>query len=682
MKHKFSSKQASIICYMLIISIIIGLFAYNKITAYGYEEKQGIVVGIQQGSSLNVRDNPGTQNTTVLVQIPNSTLVMVVDERNASDGSLWYKIKFTYGEKNYEGYAHSTYIKIIETVEQTFEEYLTSQGFPESYKPYLRVLHEKYPNWIFKADQLNYTFEEVLNAQSDVIGRSLIASSSKSSWKSTVGAAYNWTTGEWTGYDGPGWVQASRELIAYCLDPRNALDENYIFQFESLAYQPDVHDEVGVQTLINGSFMSSTNLKSGMTYSAAIMEAAIRSQVSPYHLASSMIQELGKITPSVIISGTYPGYEGYYNYYNWGAVTKDGLSAIENGLIYAKSFNDKDPSDMRPWDSQEKAIYGGAIKLGKDYISIGQNTTYYKKFDFVGTPYTHQYMTHILAARLEGQRVSNIYTVDQKRNMPFVFYIPVFKNMPETVAPLPTNDGSPNNALKELSVSAGTLTPSFDSEKPIDTKEFSINVSAAVTSIDINASAYDSKATISGTGRINLETGNNIAVISVKAENGDVREYTVNVFREEGAVPETTYSTSLKTDESLGYLYGVAIGTTASEIKNNFTVTNGTVIITDKNGNEITDKKIGTGDKAIIKDMDGNIKKEYQFILFGDVDGDGVINIKDALLVRKHNLGEKVLTGISLYSANVDRSQDGSVNIKDALIIRKYNLGERTISQD
>lgn len=681
MKHKFSSKQASIICYMLIISIIIGLFAYRMTNAYGYEEKQGIVTGIMEGSTLNVRSNPGTQ-FDVVVRIPNATLVTVIDERNASDGSLWYKVKFTYNDNNYEGYVHSAYVNIIETVEQSFEEYMTAQGFPESYKPYLRALHEKYPNWVFKADKLNYTFEEVLNAQSDVIGRSLIASSSKSSWKSTVGAAYNWQTGKWTGYDGEGWVQASRELIAYCLDPRNALDENYIFQFESLSYQPDVHDEVGVQTLINGTFMSTTNLNSGMTYSAAIMEAANRSQVSPYHLASSIIQEIGRTTPSVIISGTYPGYEGYYNYYNWGAVTKNGKTAIENGLIYAKNSDSSDGSDMRPWDSQEKALYGGAIKLGKDYISIGQNTTYYKKFDFVGTPFTHQYMTHILAARLEGQRVSNIYTIDQKKNMPFVFYIPVYRSIPDAVAALPTKDGSPNNALKELSVSAGSLTPSFNSSKPIETSEFSVNVEANVTSININAVAYDSKASITGNGKVNLVTGNNKFVVKVTAENGDVRNYTVNIFRAEGTVPETTYSTTFKVDERVNYLYDVTIGTTASQAKNKFTVTNGTVIITDRNGAEITDKKIGTGDKAIIKDAAGNVKKEYQFVLFGDVDGDGVINIKDALLVRKHNLGEKTLTGISLYSANVDRSTDGVVNIKDALIIRKYNLGERTISQD
>ena len=80
--------------------------------------------------------------------------------------------------------------------------------------------------------------------------------------------------------------------------------------------------------------------------------------------------------------------------------------------------------------------------------------------------------------------------------------------------------------------------------------------------------------------------------------------------------------------------------------------------------------------------MDGNIKKEYQFILFGDVDGDGVIKVKDFLYVRKHIFEEMELTGISLYSANVDRSSDGRVSVKDALVLLKYIFGERTINQD
>ena len=36
--------------------------------------------------------------------------------------------------------------------DNNFEDYLTAQDFPESYKESLRQLHEKYPLWVFVAD--------------------------------------------------------------------------------------------------------------------------------------------------------------------------------------------------------------------------------------------------------------------------------------------------------------------------------------------------------------------------------------------------------------------------------------------------------------------------------------------------------------------------------------------------
>lgn len=271
MKCKFSKKKASYICYMLIISMLIGFFT-NDTSAYGYDEKQAVVVGVS-GSSLNVRNDAGTSGTGVIASLQNGTTVTVIGEKYASDGSLWYKIRFDSGDKTIEGFCHSMYIEKIYTSDADFEEYLNEQGFPESYKPALRKLHEKYPNWIFKADNVKYTWKEVLKAE-NLIGRSLIGNEQISSYKSTVGEAYNWTTGKWTGYDGDGWVQASSDLIAYCLDPRNFLDEKYIFQFETLKYNSLWQNEDGVKKIITGTFMGNGKIENNMTYSTALMEAA------------------------------------------------------------------------------------------------------------------------------------------------------------------------------------------------------------------------------------------------------------------------------------------------------------------------------------------------------------------------------------------------------------------------
>lgn len=681
MKRKFSKKNAGYICYIILILIVIGFFTNDNNIAYGYNERTAVVVGIEENSSLNVRDGAGT-NYTSIAKIKNNTQITVIDEKYASDGSLWYKIRYDDGTKNIEGYCHSSFVEIIYTTDADFEKYLNEQGFPESYKPALRTLHEKYPNWVFKADLSTYTWEQVIKEQ-NVIGRSLIAKDSISSYKSTIGAAYNWTTGNWTGYDGAGWVQASSELIAYCLDPRNFLDETYIFQFESLSYQSLLQNEEGVKALIKNTFMDNATIDNDenkqITYSSALMEAAKKSGVSPYHLASSIVQEIGSKTPSQIISGTYPGYEGLYNYYNWGAYVSGGRSAIENGLIYAKTPANPEKY-LRPWNTRYKSIVGGAIKLGEDYINRGQNTGYYKKFNPLN-PGVHQYMTHVLAAKLEGARVSNAYTQEMKSTMSFVFTIPVYKDMPAKPQMCPTKDGSPNNALSSLTVTGAVLTPTFNPAKPVDTTSFTVTVPYATASVTVNAKAYDSKATVTGIGAKNLNVGSNKVEVKVKAENGDIRTYTVNIIRQEGSETDPVYNILLSHDDNEKIIRGLSANMSVDSVKGKIKLENGTLEIRDANGNVKTTGNVGTGDKAVIKNANGEIVIEYTFILYGDVDGDGVINIKDALLLRKHNLKSRLLTGAYLIAANVDRGTDNVINIKDALILRKFNLGQRTINQ-
>ena len=639
-------------------------------------DRLATVVGVT--NYLSVRIDAGT-SYELIFKLYNGDQIYVIGSKYAVDGSLWYNIKQVDEDGTVRiGYVHSKYVEIIYVVDEKFEQYLDEQGFPESYKDSLRKLHEKYPHWVFVADHMDYTWEKMYLAQT-VIGRSLIADSSISSYKSTNGAAYNWLTGVWTGYDGAKWVAASDQLIAYCLDPRNNLDEQYIFQFESLSYDSSLQNEAGVINLIKNSFMNGAYIESGKLYSVAIMEAAAQSGVNPYHLTASIIQELGLTTPSAIISGTVKGYEGYYNYYNWGAYVANGYSAIQNGLKYAMKT---DPATLRPWNTRYKALIGGAIKLGTDYINKGQNTTYYKKFNPI-LPGTHQYMTHILAAQVEGARVSKGYSQEMKDKVNFTFTIPVYKDMPETPATIPTTDGSPNNALKSLEIEGLTLTPSFEPSKPIECHEFTVTVPFATTKVVVNASVIDSTATITGTGEHKLSVGANAIIVAVTAQNGDVRNYTLNVIREEGVEEqiEPVYSVSLPKDEANNLIKGLTPEMSVEAVIANFSVTNATLHIADKNGNEKTTGIVGTGDKVFIKDIEGNVIYESTFILYGDVDGDGKINIKDSLFIRKHNLNTTQLEGVYLLAGDVSRNGDG-ITVADALILRKYNLGQRTINQN
>lgn len=707
MIYKGKERKTDIICYILIISIIAGLFTYFiPKPAFAYNQKKGIV---QVDDALNVRTGPGTGYAKLTsggsnVQLKNGNSVDIIGEEYASDGAKWYKINFSYNGSVLTGYVHSNYVYVEQDIDYTqdadFEAYLTKQGFPETYKNSLRKLHAKYPNWVFVADKLDYDWNEVVENES-ITGRSLISMSSISSWKSTETDAYNWDTGKWYGFDGGSWAAASKELVAYALDPRNFLDERYIFQFELLSYQSSYQNISGLQSMIAKTFLNGTisDDKGGsMSYAQAIMEAAAISGVSPFCLASSIIQEQGTAGSSHNISGTLQGHEGYYNYYNWGAYASGGNSPTVNGLIYAAKA---DSFSLRPWNTRYKSIVGGAKLFGKNYINIGQDTIYYKKFDFVGEPYTHQYMTHIIAARNEGLSASNGYSDEMKSSISIVFKIPVFKNMPNETCPLPTKDGNPNNLLSSLSVSAGGLTPTFQRF----TESYDVTVENSVSSINVNAVAADSRATVNGTGNYNLDVGNNEIEVKVTAENGDVRTYRIHVNRKAGSgstnPPQPTepptqkptqkptepsapsapsYSVSgISADESSGLITGISEKMSVQTLQSYINVKNGSVQVVDRNG-FAKSGVVATGDKVRILNSSGAVSKEFTVVLYGDVNGDGEISIKDAYLMRKHILGEAGLAGIYQTAANVSRS-NGGITIKDAYIIKRHILGESKISQ-
>ena len=101
----------------------------------------------------------------------------------------------------------------------------------------------------------------------------------------------------------------------------------------------------------------------------------------------------------------------------------------------------------------------------------------------------------------------------------------------QTVVPNESNidDGnakSSNNYLSSISLNVGNLSPEFYRE----TFEYTVeNLPEDITEIEVNATAEDERANISGLGIISLEPGENRIQIDVTAENKNVREYVLIV---------------------------------------------------------------------------------------------------------------------------------------------------------
>lgn len=309
--------------------------------------------------------------------------------------------------------------------------------FPESYKVYLRDLHKKYPNWVFQAVDTDINWSDAV-ANENIGERSLITSSAGDVFKSKESGDYNLSTDKYTQYDA-GFVRANAQAVGYFMDPRNFLNESGIFQFEQLSFSSDITVDV-VEQVLKGSFMSNKKItyldKNGkektinIKYSQAIYNAGNKYNVNPCYLASKIINEVG-VNGSDSTSGKYSGYEGYYNFYNIGATSSS--TPIKNGLEYAKGGKNNSTTYQRPWTDPQKAIMGGAEFIASGYISKGQDTGYFQRFNVspnaVSATYTHQYMTDISGAYFQSNTTYNTYNSLSMMGLKRVFKIPVYRNM-------------------------------------------------------------------------------------------------------------------------------------------------------------------------------------------------------------------------------------------------------------
>ena len=103
-----------------------------------------------------------------------------------------------------------------------------------------------------------------------------------------------------------------------------------------------------------------------------------------------------------------------------------------------------------------------------------------------------------------------------------------------TASSKPNNSNSNNkksndNNLVSLNVDVGELSPVFD--KSI--VEYNLNLPASTNKITIKGNTSDSKAKVTGLGEVALKVGENIINITVTAENGSKKVYTIKAYVDE-----------------------------------------------------------------------------------------------------------------------------------------------------
>ena len=225
----------------------------------------------------------------------------------------------------------------------TVEDNLRAQGFSESYIEDLAALQKAHPNWKFVAFKTGLDFDDAVKGEL------------------------------------AGTPTTETNLRAY-LDPRNWLNEKYIFQFESIKKSDAVQSVSSVNAILKNTWMANSKINyfdtQGIsktvtevnTYADAMIKASNYTNMSANYIAAKIRQENGGATYSATaVCGTRPPFQGMFNYFNIGAYT-----TAMDGLAWAAGFLKA---------NKDTVLYDGTNATASPIVTVsnGQRMTYVKE---------------------------------------------------------------------------------------------------------------------------------------------------------------------------------------------------------------------------------------------------------------------------------------------------------------
>jgi len=235
---------------------------------------------------------------------------------------------------------------------------------------------------------------------------------------------------------------------------------------------------------------------------------------------------------------------------------------------------------------------------------------------------------------------------------------------------------SQDNTLSSLTVEHnGTIYPLNPTFKP-NIDAYNVTVANDIDEVEIKAiaSSTNNKG-ISGVGVTSLIVGQNVKTVTVTAENGVDKTYTITITRESATTTEKITSSVYNVSSS--YVEQVKSELSITDFKNSLDNDNSKLVIYEKDGvTEFTGDYIGTG--MIVKLIENNnILDEKVIIVTGDTTGDGLIDLLDAVRITNHYTGKTLLTGVYYIAGNVIAEDE--IDLLDAVKVTNHYTGKALI---
>lgn len=461
-------------------------------------------------------------------------------------------------------------------------------------------------------------------------------------------------------YDNGSWCCASLEALAYMMDPRNSINDSDIFQFKDLEGSDVTYNDIARVVSGYGAFINNPEAIQ------AIVDASNQYNVNGYFLVAKIINEHGKNGSTLSNGAGYNGnYVGCYNYFNIGSTGNGTANIINSGLAYAQNNG---------WTSIRNSIIGGTAIVKNSFITrYSQNTLYYQKFNVSGKSAlgSHQYQQNIMAAQSQGSSLKGYYGSSSTPST-YTFIIPLYKNMPKTNSPRPNpaiantinyEEGVVQNISTSLKVRAsanGTAIGALNNNESIKIiKRAKTQVAGYYWDLIVSNQdgTYGYAARIVDGKEVLVSTsGSNSSSSSTGGTNTENQPPI-------SSVPDDSQM------KIAGNYVKMLPNMTVESVKSKFP----DAVVKDASGvNVMNSGNIGTGSKIITGGQTLIAVKK------GDVNGDGLVNVIDAVAILDAITGD-----IKLYDETKSAAyirNDSKFNVTDVVLLLDYITGDATLS--
>lgn len=232
------------------------------------------------------------------------------------------------------------------------------------------------------------------------------------------------------------------------------------------------------------------------------------------------------------------------------------------------------------------------------------------------------------------------------------------------------------DAMMKLEVKLADLTALkayYDQVKNTDTSSYSEETVAAFEKALADALALIEEAIFTADKQDDIDN----ALADLKEAFDNLAEYKEVIKPVLDKIKE-----DVKTAESNGvnFLYNLVTNLTPDVLLDNF-------VNSDENGSlevqTVVEGVVGTGSKVILKDTEGNVVDTYEIVIFGDANGDGVVDIMDTICLDLYTVYDKSANyadgSAQWFALNLDASEN--VDAADAVLLDAYTNFEGTIDQ-